>query len=111
MENLQAMRRARQKLPARQIPAPEPGDGGNPVVLILSAGLIAEITLPWIAVWLSDTFFLDVPPWALWALFGVPPVLTLLAMLVHWAARVCMRHLLGRSSTAWRMGGLTSCCR
>lgn len=59
----------------------------NLIFVVLCTGLIAEIVLPWGAIWLSDIFFLDVPPWCLWLLFGGPLALSLLAMLLHWALR------------------------
>jgi hypothetical protein len=57
----------------------------NPIIVIFCAGLMAEFILPWAIIWFSDIFFFDIPAWSLWLLFGSPPALSLLAMLIHWA--------------------------
>jgi hypothetical protein len=59
----------------------------SPIIVIFCSGLMAEFILPWAVIWLSDTFFFDIPGWSLWLLFGAPPALSLLAMLIHWALR------------------------
>jgi hypothetical protein len=59
----------------------------DPVIVILLAGLAAEIILPWAVLWLSDVFFFDIPAWSQWLVFGFPPALTVLAMLMQWALR------------------------
>jgi hypothetical protein len=56
----------------------------SPILVIFCVGLIAEFILPWAVIWLSDMFFFDIPGWSLWLLFGAPPVLSLLAILIHW---------------------------
>jgi hypothetical protein len=72
------------------------------VMLILSAGLALEAILPWVVLWLSDVFFFDTPAWSRWLVFGVPPVLCVLALLLYRVldasherlchATVAMRH-------------------
>jgi ABC-type protease/lipase transport system fused ATPase/permease subunit len=57
------------------------------ISVIVCTGLMAEFILPWAAIWLSDIFFFDIPPWLLWLLFGGPLALSLLAMLTDWASR------------------------
>ena len=64
----------------------------DPIIVIFCAGLIAEFILPWAAIWLSDIFFFDIPVWSLWLLFGSPPALSLLAMLIHWALWTRPKH-------------------
>jgi hypothetical protein len=59
----------------------------SPIIVIFCTGLMAEFILPWAVIWLSDMFFFDIPGWSLWLLFGGPPALSLLAMLIHWALR------------------------
>jgi hypothetical protein len=55
----------------------------SPLALIFFIGLFAESLLPWVMIWLSDTFSFDLPPWSRWPLFAGPPVLCLLGMLIH----------------------------
>ena len=55
--------------------------------VVVCTGLMAQLILPWAAIWLSDIFFFDVPAWSPWVLFGGPPALSLLAMLIHWDLR------------------------
>jgi hypothetical protein len=62
-------------------------DRTGPIIVIFCVGLMAEFILPWAVIWLSDMFFFDIPGWLLWLLFGGPPALSLLAMLIHWALR------------------------
>ena len=57
------------------------------IIVIFCTGLVAEFILPWAVIWLSDMLFFDIPGWSLWLLFGGPPALSLLAMLIHWALR------------------------
>jgi hypothetical protein len=59
----------------------------SPIIVIGCTGLMAEFILPWAAIWLSNMFFFDIPGWSLWLLFGGPPVLSLAAVLIHWALR------------------------
>ena len=59
----------------------------SPIIVIFFVGLMAEFILPWAVIWLSDMLFFDIPGWSLWLLFGGPPALSLLAMLIHWALR------------------------
>ena len=59
----------------------------SPIIVIFCIGLMAEFILPWAVIWLSDMLFFDIPGWSLWLLFGGPPALSLLAMLIHWALR------------------------
>jgi hypothetical protein len=59
----------------------------NPIVVIGAIGLAAEVMLPWALIWLSDTFFFDVPSWSQWVVFGGPPALSLLAAFVYRASR------------------------
>lgn len=72
--------------PVRHRATEEPTD---PVTVILSIGLAAEVILPWAVIWLSDLFFFDVPVWSHWVIFGGPPALSLLAMamLINWDLR------------------------
>jgi hypothetical protein len=62
-------------------------DSTNPFFVVFCIGLMAEFMLPWAVIWLSNIFFFDIPAWSLWLLFGGPPALSLLAMLIHWALR------------------------
>ena len=72
------------------------------VMLILLAGLALEAILPWVVLWLSDVFFFDTPAWSRWLVFGVPPALSVLVVLLYRAlgasherlshAIVAMRH-------------------
>ncbi len=87
-------------------PTPNTREPAHPAATILWVGLVAEVLLPWIAVGVSDAFFFDIPPWGVWALFGGPPVLALLALLVHWAANACARQL----AAGWKPHGMTSWC-
>jgi hypothetical protein len=59
----------------------------SPIFVLFCTGLMAEFILPWAVIWLSEMFFFDIPGWSLWLLFGGPPALSLLAMLIHWALR------------------------
>jgi hypothetical protein len=59
----------------------------GPIIAIFCIGLMVESILPWSLIWLSDVFFFDVPGWSLWLLFGGPPTLSLLAILIHWVLR------------------------
>ena len=59
----------------------------NPIVVIGAIGLAAEVILPWALIWLSDTFFFDIPAWSQWVVFGGPPALSLLAAVVYRASR------------------------
>jgi hypothetical protein len=116
MENLQAPYRDRTSpVVAAQKPAagvartnrtPQSGTArgsaaASPVVAILSAGLAAEIVLPWVAIWVSDALFLDIPAWSLWLLFGVAPALSLLALLVRWVWRIGARRFSGCPAKGW----------
>jgi hypothetical protein len=56
----------------------------SPIIVIFCTGLMAEFILPWAVIWLSNVFFFDIPGWSPWLLFGGPPALSLLAMLIHW---------------------------
>ena len=70
----------------------------SPIIVICCTGLMAEFILPWAIIWLSDMFFLDIPGWSLWLLFGGPPALTLAAVLIHLALRTRLKqppHALG----------------
>ena len=62
-------------------------DRTNLIFVVVCTGLIAEYILPWAAIWLSDIFFFDIPPWLLWLLIGGPLAFSLLAILIHWALR------------------------
>jgi hypothetical protein len=77
-----SMRQARQSISYRATQEPT-----DLVIVVLSAGLAAAVILPWAVIWLSDIFFFDVPAWSPWVLFGGPPALSLLAMLIHWDLR------------------------
>ncbi len=88
-------------------PAPNMRGPAHPAATILWVGLVAEVLLPWIAVGISDAFFFDIPAWGVWALFGGPPAVTLLALLVHWAASACARQI----ATGWQPQGMTYWCR
>jgi hypothetical protein len=55
------------------------------ISVVVCTGLMAEYILPGAAIWLSDIFFFDIPPWLLWLMFGGPLALSLLATLVYWA--------------------------
>lgn len=59
----------------------------NPIVPILGAGLVAEFVLPWTLIGLSDMFLFDTPAWSLWAVFGGPPAITLVAILTRLVAK------------------------
>ena len=61
--------------------------GDRTDIVVVCTALVAEFILPWAAIWLSDLFFFDIPPWLLWLLFGGPLALSLLVMLVHWILR------------------------
>ena len=63
----------------------------NPIAVICFTGLVAEFVLPWAVIWLSDMFFLDIPKWSLWLLFGGPPALSLAAVLIHLALRTWLK--------------------
>jgi hypothetical protein len=117
MENLQAAYSVRQAAydkrdqPSRASSNVVGGDLANPIVVILCVGLVAEIILPWAAIWLSDALFFDIPAWSLWLLFGVSPAFSLVAILMHWAWMACAKHLSGPSATGWRDGiGGALCC-
>jgi hypothetical protein len=62
-------------------------DRTNLIFVVVYTGLIAEYILPWAAIWLSDIFFFDIPPWLLWLLIGGPLAFSLLAIPLHWALR------------------------
>ena len=62
-------------------------DRTNLIFVVVCTGLIAEYILPWAAIWLSDIFLFDIPPWLLWLLIGGPLAFSLLAILIHWALR------------------------
>jgi hypothetical protein len=47
-------------------------DRTNLIFVVVCTGLIAEYILPWAAIWLSDIFFYDIPPWLPWLLIGGP---------------------------------------
>jgi hypothetical protein len=55
------------------------------ISVVVCTGLVAQFILPWAAIWLSDIFFFDIPPWLLWLLIGGPLAFSLLAILIHWA--------------------------
>jgi hypothetical protein len=63
------------------------GEPVDPLIVILCAGLVTEMILPWIVIWLSDIFVFDIPIWSEWLAFGLPPVLSLLAVLILWVKR------------------------
>ena len=112
MENLQAtdrniVRTPQSAAPERSTTAPEAAVKRytiSPVIIILSTGLAAEVILPWVAIWLSDTLFFDIPAWSLWLLFGVPPAVSLMVVLVHWAWRISAQHLSRLPVREWRGG-------
>jgi hypothetical protein len=119
MENLQATYRNIVRTPQsaatkRSTTAPEAAVMRytvSPVIIIFSTSLAAEVILPWVAIWLSDTLFFDIPGWSLWLLFGVPPAVSLMAVLVHWAWRISAKHLSRLPAREWRGGiGTGSCC-
>jgi hypothetical protein len=64
-----------------------PRGPANPIIVTLLVGLAAEVVLPWAAIWLSDMLVIDMPTWSLWLVFGVPPALTFLAVLIQWTLR------------------------
>jgi hypothetical protein len=84
-----SMRQARHSVWYRA--APEPID---PTTVILFTGLVAEVIVPWAVIWLSDLFFFDVPAWSQSIIFGGPPALGLLAMLIHLDLRRWSKQLL-----------------
>jgi hypothetical protein len=92
-----SMRPARQSVSSRA--AQEPTD---PVTVILSTGLAAEVIVPWAVVWLSDILLFDFPTWSPWVVFGAPPVLSLLAMLIHWDLQKWSKQPLRASVSARR---------
>ncbi len=94
-----------ERLQASQF-APDRREPDHPAATILWVGLVAEVLLPWVALGLSDMFFFDIPSWGVWALFGGPPALTLLALLVHWAVHACVRQL----AAGRKPHGMTSWC-
>ena len=61
--------------------------------VVVCTGLMAQLILPWAAIWLSDIFFFDIPPWLLWLLIGGPLAFSLLAILIHWALRRWSKQL------------------
>jgi len=61
--------------------------------VVVCTGLMAQFILPWAAIWLSDIFFFDIPPWLLWLLIGGPLAFSLLAILIHWALRRWSKQL------------------
>jgi len=64
----------------------------DPVTVILMAGLVAEVIVPWVAIGLSDWLVFDMPAWSLWLVFGVPPALIVPAALIRWALQVWSRQ-------------------
>jgi O-antigen/teichoic acid export membrane protein len=64
----------------------------SPIIAICCVGLIAEFFLPWAVIWLSDAFFIDIPGWLPWVLFGGPPALSLAAVLIYWALRTWLKR-------------------
>jgi hypothetical protein len=63
----------------------------NPIIVICCTGLLAEFILPWAVIWLSDMFYLDIPRWSLWLLFGGPPALSVAAVLIHLVLRTWLK--------------------
>jgi len=63
----------------------------KPVMVVVSAGLAAEVILPWSIIWLSDIYMFDIPGWSLWPLFAGVPALSVLAVLVIWMSRVASK--------------------
>lgn len=57
------------------------------MTVILGAGMIAELVLPWALIGLSDLFLFDTPAWSVWAVFVTPPMITLVAVLTRLAIR------------------------
>jgi hypothetical protein len=64
----------------------------SPIMVICCTGLMAELILPWVVIWLSDMFFFDIPGWSLWRLFSGPPALSLAAVLIHLALRIWLKQ-------------------
>jgi hypothetical protein len=79
------------------------------IFVVFCTGLMAEFILPWAAIWLSNIFFFDIPAWSLWLLFGGPPALSLLAMLIHWALRTGSSRGRHPAQHPVRDRGLTPC--
>jgi hypothetical protein len=69
-----------------------PRGAAAPIIVTLLVGLAAEVVLPWAVIWLSDMLVIDVPTWSLWLVFGVPPALTFLAVLIQWALKAWLRQ-------------------
>jgi hypothetical protein len=59
----------------------------SPAVLILGAGAVAELVLPWALIGLSDLFLFDTPTWSVWTAFASPPAITLAALLTYHALK------------------------
>src|ERR1700679_1094153 len=80
----------------------EPRTPLDPIVVTLLVGLAAEGVVPWAVIWLSARLFFVVPPRALWLIFGGPPALTFLAVLVEAAIRIQRWQRMGLTIRRWR---------
>jgi hypothetical protein len=64
----------------------------RPLLFVLSVGVLAEVAVPWLVIWLSDTLLFDTPAWMLWLVFGAPAGLTLMAVLAYFAVETWRRN-------------------
>jgi hypothetical protein len=69
----------------------------SPIIVICCTGLMTELILSWVVIWLSDRFFFDIPGWSLWLLFSGPLALSLAAVLIH----LTLRSWLKQPPRAW----------
>ena len=91
-QEIRAVRKQRQWDPRpaatrRYDRVPPGGQGLRPAgvtTLILFLGVAGELVVPWLVIWLSDTFVFDVPAWLIWISFGGPMAAGLLAMVAYW---------------------------
>jgi len=83
------------RVSSRREVAPRPRQLAQPsgdfTVAILAFGVAGELVVPWLVIWLSDTFVFDVPRWLTWLIFAGPLAIGLLAASVYRAVRAS-RH-------------------
>ena len=86
---------------SRRKPAMDRAVGGSAsvVMLILCAGVALGAVLPWAMIWLSDVFVFDTPAWLRWLVFGAPPALSLLGLVLYQALGAASRQLWPASVT------------
>ena len=75
------------------------GEPAGVAALILCVGLALEAILPWAMIWLSDVFVFNTPAWSRWLVFGAPPVLSILALVLYQALGAGSRQLRPASIT------------